>query len=261
MVGWDGVKWAAGKAWQFFGWLLDLREARDIITAYSIGVIVGDPVATVVSALRDVPDVVFWPVFFLTTFLVARAVAWGISRSGDKPPASVELPRIAASASGPDSTAVAAGNNAPGGTMLTFGNRNAIVITSSGDDHQAISAALGAVKRIAATSGESRADILLALADIRQRGVDLRNALIFARGSNAKERVSAAYNEWLSAAVEEVRRISEHEARAFRLLGTFRFDTAPDGNYQEPVIRWLIAMFSTHLDKIEEIRKRYSTLD
>jgi hypothetical protein len=153
--------------------------------------------------------------------------------------------------------AIKTGDLAVGATLTAFGNNNAIVLVDGGEP-RALQVVLREAVATAESKGGSKSDVLTRLAQLRSSGVDVRNRLIFARGDDAKERVNAAYSEWLEAATQLVAEVNTHEAIAFRTLDRFSMSAAPDGAYQSPVIHWLIAMFSTHLDRIEEIRKRYS---
>lgn len=288
MVGWDGLAWAVRRAWAVFGTLLDLRDARAIIASYGIGVIVGDPVATVVSALRGVPDLVFWPVFFGTTFLVARATAWLLTKKLEP----VSRPVGSASTTGENSPATGGANspamaahssNAP--VFQHSGSGDIINVTVPGgapltpdEAKELAERARAEAARIQkaqteqpqATQGggpqnegmvNDRVMWLATLASLRNVGVTRRNELAGLRGDSAEIDATAKYVAWLQLTIPEIRKLpvhGVHEAHAFETLDRFRIDAAPVGDYASNDIRLIAAMFSTHLERLEEIRKRYT---
>lgn len=90
--------------------------------------IVGDPLATVVSAIRGVPDLIFWPVFFVATWIVARGVVWLLTRDAGRGPSSDRL--RAATTSGPHIPATAA--FADSGPIIQNTGSGQIIVTLPG---------------------------------------------------------------------------------------------------------------------------------
>lgn len=108
---------------------------------------------------------------------------------------------------------------------------------------------------------EQRFVWLATLASLRNVGVARRNELASLRGPNAEVDAWAKYVAWLQFTLPEIRKLpihGRHEAHAFETLDRYRLDAAPIGNYETPRIRTIAAMFSTHLERLEEIRKRYT---
>ena len=261
MLGWDGLLAMLRTCWRVVQWFLDVRDAREALAALGLGSIVGDVIAFLITWIRGLPDLVFWPLALVLTVVVARVVSWALTR----PAARVPVPTPPGTS--PDADAVGIGTVALAGVTASGDlTVNTGVMVKSGEG-EAIAKKLDELEAARNKQSFNRRDVLVRLATLRNGGVFKRNLLLTFAGDDVRavtETAKRAYNEWLNLACEWVERLpghGEHEANAFRTLDRFSMLAAPDGKYANDGVRWIAAMWSTHLERLEEIRKRYSRPD
>lgn len=273
MVGLAGLVRFFRWLWGLFGTFLNLRDAKEILASLSVG-LVGDLFVQVFDAVRGLPDPVYYLLVLLTPFVVASVFARLAFRR--KPGPAVPTGAPSATATNHSSAASAgrdaASANAPGaGAAALSGVFHGTVVVNTGimvkpDEGEQTPPKDSPPESNAA---EARALWLSALASWRNVGVARRNSIIALSGVDTEGkppewRANVIYTAWLIKVTEFIRTLpvnGTHEAHAFKTLDRFSMDAAPAGTYANELVRWITAMFSTHLERLEELRKRYTRTD
>lgn len=273
MVGAKAVARFFKLLWGLFEQFLNLRDAREILASLSLGVL-ADLFVQAYDALRGLPDPVYYLLVILTPFGVAAVLARVIFRARSPGPA---VPGGQAATATQNSSAEAAGGDASSANVSGAGGA-----ALAGVFHGPVTVNTGFMvkpdegdKTVPKDTppqddaAEARALWLSGLASWRNVGVARRNSIISLTGLDAdgnppEWRANVIYTAWLIKVTEWIRTLpvnGKHEAHAFETLDRFSMDAAPAGTYANDVVRWIAAMFSTHLERLEELRKRYTRID
>ena len=109
--------------------------------------------------------------------------------------------------------------------------------------------------------GSRRRAQLKALAELRERGVVLRNEAIRPRAIVTDDDLTRwikRRDAWHREARVTIRALAEHEAVAFETLGTVSQNDVVAGVYTVSDSSRQVAFLTVWIDRLEEIRRRYS---
>lgn len=253
---------------------LDLHGLGEVVTALGLAGIVGALVTPIVLALKEMPDALFWPLMIAVTLLLAWVIGhflkWVLVGKPDPAPRAARVIDVKAGDHSPVPIATDKGD-ATGRDKIDVGpyshieihNHNYAAADQPGEPKGTELPQPAEASKLAF----DREYWLAGLASLRNVGVARRNRLLgpLQEDGDPNTTANAIYAAWLVKAVEWIGqhpRHGKHEAAAFETLDRFSMDAAPapqpTQKYATPVVQWVAAMFSTHLERIEEIRKRYS---